>query len=141
MEKEPLDKIKLVLDLLLRWMTIRFNEKNTTVLTKCLSWLVNLFEQLNESDYRMLSFEAYAFLPHLIRYFRIENYSCKKLFFETLHFSKLGESRQEVRDSIHQLLRSMVFIYSNIKIFEEVLQGAKSKNSRTRTECLKLGCP
>ena len=31
----------------------------------------------------------------------------------------------------------MVFFYSNIKIFEEILLGAKSKNSRTRTECLK----
>ena len=71
LEKEPLDKIKLVLDLILRWMTIRFNEKNTTVLTKCLSWLVSLFEQLNESDYRMLSFEAYAFLPHLIRFVKL----------------------------------------------------------------------
>ena len=67
LEKEPLDNIKLVLDLILRWMTVRFNEKNTTVLTKCLNWLVNLFEQLNETDYRMLAFEAYAFLPHLIR--------------------------------------------------------------------------
>jgi len=117
LEKEPLDNVKVVLDLILRWMTIRFNEKNTTVLTKCLNWLVLLFEQLNHSDYRMLSFEAYAFLPHLI--------------------SKLGESRQEVRDAIHQLLRSTVFFYSNIKVFEEILGGAKSKNSRTRTECLK----
>ena len=31
----------------------------------------------------------------------------------------------------------MVFIYSNQKIFEEILQGVKSKNSRCRTECLK----
>ena len=31
----------------------------------------------------------------------------------------------------------MVFIHSNQKIFEEILQGVKSKNSRCRTECLK----
>ena len=85
LENEDLDKLKSVMDLILRWSTVRFSEKNTTVLTKLLVWLQKLFNQLNESDYRMLGFEATAFLPHLI--------------------SKLGEGRQEVRDSVHDMLR------------------------------------
>ena len=72
---------------------------------------------MSKTVFRMAHFEAYAFLPHLI--------------------GKLGESRQEVRDTVHDLLRSMVYLYSNIKVFESVLDGAKSKNSRSRTECLK----
>jgi len=85
LENEELDKLKTVVDLILRWSTVRFSEKNTTVLTRLLIWLQKLFNQLNEADYRMLGFEATAFLPHLI--------------------SKLGEGRQEVRDSVHDMLR------------------------------------
>ena len=85
LENEDLEKLKSVVDLILRWSTVRFSEKNTTVLTRLLIWLQKLFNQLNEVDYRMLAFEATAFLPHLI--------------------SKLGEGRQEVRDSVHDMLR------------------------------------
>ena len=74
-----------VLDLLLRWATIRFSEKNSSVLTKILVLLQTIIVKLNESDYRMLNFEAYAFLPHLA--------------------AKLGESRQEVRDTVHTMIR------------------------------------
>ena len=54
-------------------------------LLKVLQWLTKLFQQLKENNYNMAAFEFHALVPHLI--------------------GKLGESRQEVRDSIHELLR------------------------------------
>ena len=43
LENEELDKLKTVVDLILRWSTVRFSEKNTTVLTRLLIWLQKLF--------------------------------------------------------------------------------------------------
>ena len=54
------------LDLLLRWFTLRFYDKNTTVHIKSLEYLKSLFEKLIENDYRMSEYEASAFLPHLM---------------------------------------------------------------------------
>ena len=51
---EELEKISTVLDLILRWITIRFSEKNTTVFSKILIFLTNLFAKMNEDDYRYL---------------------------------------------------------------------------------------
>ena len=101
LENEELDKLKTVVDLILRWSTVRFSEKNTTVLTRLLIWLQKLFNQLNEADYRMLGFEATAFLPHLI--------------------SKLGEGRQEVRDSVHDMLRKGFIGYESYLDLEFLL--------------------
>lgn len=60
----------------------------------------------------MEQFEALAILPHVI--------------------GKLGESREEVRSAVHDILKNMVFIFSDKRIFEQLLEGSKSKNSRQR---------
>ena len=116
LEPQPLEALIPVLDIILRWMTIRMNEKNTTILTKVLSWLSDLVEKLKEADYEMSAYESIAFLPHLI--------------------SKLGESRQEIRSVVLATLVSLEDICTDKRVFEYLLQGAKSKNSRQRTECL-----
>ena len=120
LEKEPVDAVIPVLDLIIRWMTVRFSEKNTTILTKVLNWLNGLTKQLRSSEYQMDHFEALALLPHLI--------------------AKLGESREEVRTTVNEILLEMELIFSDKRIFEQVLDGAKSKNSRQRQECLKFLC-
>ena len=54
-------------DLLLRWITLRFFDTNTTVNLKCLEFLNALFKMLiNDGDYRMSDYEANAFLPYLV---------------------------------------------------------------------------
>ena len=116
LEPQPLEAIKPVLDIITRWMTIRMNEKNTTILTKVLSWLSDLTEKLKEDGYEMSAYESIAFLPHLI--------------------SKLGESRQEIRSVVLATLVSLEDSCTDKRVFEYLLQGAKSKNSRQRTECL-----
>ena len=117
LEKQSLEHVIVVLDIVVRWMTVRMSEKNTTVLTKVLEWLHVLVVQLKENEYRMEGFEALALLPHLI--------------------GKLGESREEVRNVVNEILLNLEFVYSDKRIFEQILIGTKCKNSRQRTECLK----
>lgn len=55
------------MDLLLRWVTLRFFETNTTVNLKCLEFLHALFKMLvDDGNYRMSDYEANAFLPYLV---------------------------------------------------------------------------
>ena len=54
-------------DLLLRWVTLRFFDTNTSVNLKCLEFLKTLFQLLvSEETYRMSDYEANAFLPYLV---------------------------------------------------------------------------
>lgn len=54
-------------DLLLRWVTLRFFDTNTTVNLKCLEFLNALFRMLvSDGEYRMTDYEANAFLPYLV---------------------------------------------------------------------------
>ena len=54
------------LDVLLRWFTLKFYDKNTTVHIKSLEYIKSLFDKLIENDYRMTDYEVQAFVPHLI---------------------------------------------------------------------------
>ena len=55
------------MDLLLRWVTLRFFETNTTVNLKCLEFLQAAFKMLvQDGNYRMTDYEANAFLPYLV---------------------------------------------------------------------------
>lgn len=55
------------MDLLLRWVTLRFFETNTTVNLKCLEFLQAAFKMLvQDGNYRMSDYEANAFLPYLV---------------------------------------------------------------------------
>ena len=55
------------MDLLLRWVTLRFFETNTTVNLKCLEFLQAAFKMLTQDgNYRMTDYEANAFLPYLV---------------------------------------------------------------------------
>ena len=53
-------------DLLLRWVTLKFFDTNTTVNIKCLELLHVLFQTLTSVEYRMNDYEAGAFLPYLV---------------------------------------------------------------------------
>ncbi len=51
---------------MLRWVTLRFFDTNTTVNLKCLDFLKALFRMLVLDNYRMSEYEANAFLPYLV---------------------------------------------------------------------------
>lgn len=54
------------LDLILRWMTLRFFDTNPSVLLKGLEYLQSLFSILIDNNYNMFDNEASSFLPYLI---------------------------------------------------------------------------
>jgi len=53
-------------ELLLRWVTLRFFDTNTTVNRRCLDFLKALFQMLVAENYKMSDCEANAFLPYLV---------------------------------------------------------------------------
>eukprot|EP00118_Oscarella_pearsei_P028343 m.1928 g.1928 ORF g.1928 m.1928 type:complete len:2015 (+) comp8067_c0_seq1:84-6128(+) len=109
------------LDLILKWITLRFFDKNTTVLMKCLEFLDALFAFLSESDYVLHDMEANAFLPYLIM--------------------KVGDPKDVIRKQVRSLMRRACDIYPAPKVYVHTSEGVKSKNSRQRTECLEeMGC-
>ncbi|XP_062513637.1 cytoskeleton-associated protein 5-like isoform X2 [Corticium candelabrum] len=109
------------LDLILKWITLRFFDTNTTVLVKCLELLQTLFSFLSDSDYQLLDFEAACFLPYLIM--------------------KVGDPKDVVRKHVRQLLRLMCNVYPSGKMYNFIHDGLKSKNARQRAECLEeMGC-
>jgi len=55
------------LDLILKWVTLRFFDTNTTILIKCLELMDAIFVMLAQADYQMLEFEASSFIPYLVQ--------------------------------------------------------------------------
>lgn len=104
------------LDLLLRWVTLRFFDTNTTVNMKALEFVHAMFDLLVQDNYRMSDYEANAFVPYLVQ--------------------KLGDSKEPIRKEVKVLLKDLCTFYPPMKLFPVVMEGLKSKNARQRTECL-----
>jgi len=104
------------LDLVLKWLTIRFFDTNPAVLSRSLDYLLNVFKGLAELSYNMVDIEAQAFVPYLLL--------------------KIGEPKDNVRANVHQIIRSIVNVYSPQKIFAFLMEGLRSKNARQRAECV-----
>ncbi|KAK5620752.1 Cytoskeleton associated protein 5 [Crenichthys baileyi] len=109
------------LDLILKWVTLRFFETNTTILMKVLEYLKLLFTMLNTESYHLTEYEANSFIPYLIL--------------------KVGESKDVVRKDVRAILAMLCKVYPASKLFPFLMEGTKSKNSKQRAECLEeLGC-
>lgn len=54
------------LDLLLRWLTLRFFETNPTVMMKMIEYMQALFNMLLTRKYMMNDYEAAAFVPYFV---------------------------------------------------------------------------
>uniref|UniRef100_A0A8C4UDV0 Cytoskeleton associated protein 5 n=1 Tax=Falco tinnunculus TaxID=100819 RepID=A0A8C4UDV0_FALTI len=109
------------LDLILKWLTLRFFDTNTSVLMKALEYLKLLFSLLSQEEYHLTENEASSFIPYLIL--------------------KVGEPKDVIRKDVRAILNRMCLIYPASKMFTFVMEGTKSKNSKQRAECLEeLGC-
>lgn len=106
------------LDLLLRWVVLRFTESapNTQSLIKTLDYMSDLLTALKGASYRLAEQEAVMFLPAL--------------------FEKCGHNIKDVREKFCKLFRVVYGVYPVSKIVPYAVEGLKSKNSRTRVECL-----
>ncbi|KAI8849851.1 armadillo-type protein [Chytridium lagenaria] len=85
-------------------------------LTFCLELLEHLFALLDSQDVHLTEYEASAFLPFFI--------------------GKTGDNKETMRVKIRGILKQICRVYPASKLFNYLLEGLKSKNSRTRTECL-----
>ncbi|XP_066439476.1 cytoskeleton-associated protein 5-A isoform X2 [Eleutherodactylus coqui] len=109
------------LDLVLKWFTLRFFDTNTSVLMKVLEYLKLLFAMLSQEEYHLTELEATSFIPYLLL--------------------KVGESKDVVRKDVRAILNKMCQVYPASKMFNFIMEGIKSKNSKQRAECLEeLGC-
>ncbi|XP_077317578.1 cytoskeleton-associated protein 5 isoform X5 [Lithobates pipiens] len=109
------------LDLILKWFTLRFFDTNTSVLMKALEYLKLLFAMLSQEEYHLTELEATSFIPYLLL--------------------KVGEPKDLVRKDVRAILTKMCQVYPASKMFNFVMEGIKSKNSKQRAECLEeLGC-
>ncbi|GAV88428.1 HEAT domain-containing protein/CLASP_N domain-containing protein [Cephalotus follicularis] len=107
-----------VLDILLRWFVLQFCKSNTTCLLKVLEFLHELFDKLQEESYSLSESEAAVFIPCLIE--------------------KSGHNIEKVREKMRELTKQIVNVYSATKSFPYILEGLRSKNNRTRIECVDL---
>lgn len=107
-----------VLDILLRWFVLQFCKSNTTCLLKVLEFLPELFDSLKSEAYALTESEAAIFLPCLIE--------------------KVGHNIEKVREKMRDLTKQIVQMYSAAKIYPYILEGLRSKNNRTRIECVDL---
>ncbi|KAJ4976564.1 hypothetical protein NE237_001670 [Protea cynaroides] len=107
-----------LLDIFLRWFVLRFCESNTTCLLKVLEFLPELFDMLKDEGCALTEAEAAIFLPCLME--------------------KSGHNIEKVREKMRELTKQIVQLYSASKTFPYVLEGLRSKNNRTRIECVDL---
>ncbi|XP_034663855.1 protein mini spindles isoform X2 [Drosophila subobscura] len=104
------------LDLILKWLTLRFYDTNPSVLLKGLDYLMQVFQMLVGVEYILGENEAASFVPHLLL--------------------KIGDPKDTVRNGVRRVLRQVLLVHPYGKIFPYVMDGLKSKNARQRTECL-----
>lgn len=104
------------LDLILKWVSLRFYDTNPSVLLKGLEYLNLAFQTLVENGYTMAENEGSCFIPHLL--------------------TKIGDPKDAVRNGVRSLLREICLVYPHTKVFTYLMDALKSKNARQRTECL-----
>ncbi|XP_065181655.1 cytoskeleton-associated protein 5-A-like isoform X1 [Sycon ciliatum] len=110
-----------ILDLLLRWVSLRFFDTNTSVLLKALNYLECTFKLLGQQNYHLNEYEASAFLPYLVQ--------------------KVGDAKDPVRKAVRGLFHLVCDVYPASKMYVYIVDGTQSKNSRQRIECLEeLAC-
>lgn len=104
------------LDLILKWLSLRFYDTNPSVLLKGLDYLNLVFQMLVDNSYILADNEGSSFIPHLL--------------------TKIGDPKDTVRNGVRGLLRQICLVYPFSKVFVYLMDALKSKNARQRTECL-----
>ncbi|XP_005107466.1 cytoskeleton-associated protein 5 [Aplysia californica] len=116
-EKETINN----LDLLLKWVTIRFYDTNPSMLNKALDYLQRLFSLLSDIQYHLTDLEANSFIPYLLL--------------------KSGDPKDNVRRDVRNILKMICKVLPACKMFSFLIDGLKCKVAKQRTELLdELGC-
>ncbi|CAL8107217.1 unnamed protein product [Calicophoron daubneyi] len=104
------------IDLILRWVTLRYFDTNPVVTGRCMDYVTKLFSRMSESAMSLTEHDGAAFLPYLVL--------------------KAGDSKDTVRQSVRGIFRLVANIYAPSRLFTFLSNGIKSKTNKTRQECL-----
>jgi len=112
------DALMANLDIILKWITLRFFETNPSVNLKGLEYLIQVFTLLSEAEdgYVLHELEASAFIPYLV--------------------NKMGDPKDQIRNYCRTIMRLICGLYTPIKLFPYLMTGLANKNAKLRTECL-----
>ncbi|KAL7079082.1 hypothetical protein ACQ4LE_001573 [Meloidogyne hapla] len=106
------------IDLLLKWSTLRFFDTNPSVLIKVLEFILAVFTQMEAMNEALNDLEMQSFLPYLLL--------------------KSGDSKDLVRNQVRKIVHILNTISVPAKIFPNVLDSLKTKNSRQKAEGLAI---
>lgn len=136
---QDLDAVTGNLDLLLKWITLRFFETNPSVLLRGLEFLREVFTNLADREYNLHDIEAVSFIPYLLNKSGdpkdqvILKWSLLKLLkrcsFDFFSFC-------QVRNSVKTIVKLLCNVYPATKMSTYLMTGLQSKNAKQRTECL-----
>lgn len=104
------------LDLILKWLSLRFFDSNTWVLIKSLEYLNLLLTLLIQEKYQLMENEALSFLPYLVL--------------------KIGEPRKVICKLVHTVLKGTCLVYPAKKVFSFLMEGIKVQNTKQQAGCL-----
>ncbi|XP_045137048.1 cytoskeleton-associated protein 5-like isoform X2 [Portunus trituberculatus] len=104
------------LDLILKWLTIRFFDTNPSVIMKAMDYLQQVFQCVTDDGYRLQDHEVNSFMPFLI--------------------TKFGDPKDSIRGPARNIARLICNIYPASKVSPYIMEGLKAKNARQRAECL-----
>ncbi|GAU87486.1 hypothetical protein RvY_00320-2 [Ramazzottius varieornatus] len=111
-----------VLDVVLRWFTLRFFDTNPQVLAKALEYLQLLFKKLNDDPpYTLTEMESSSFLPFLLM--------------------KTGDPKEQIRKDVQHIVRLICNVMPYTKVYSYLADGMNAKvtkNAKQREGCLKL---
>ncbi|VDM16133.1 unnamed protein product [Hydatigera taeniaeformis] len=104
------------LDLILRWMVLRFFETSPAFLSRGLEYIHKVFCRMSDAGQQLTEYEASAFLPYLVM--------------------KVGDSKESIRKDVRAIFRVITNIYPPEKLYPHLVGGLKSKVNKARQECL-----
>ncbi|KAH8917187.1 ARM repeat-containing protein, partial [Atractiella rhizophila] len=103
-------------DIILKYVTVRFTDTNTTIAIKCIELLEHFLAVTAEEEYTFSDYEAQILLGGLV--------------------AKVGDSKETIRQRIRDLFHAVCRLYPFSKVFTFLGDvGLKSKNARCRSEC------
>ncbi|KAF6213124.1 hypothetical protein GE061_010839 [Apolygus lucorum] len=106
------------LDLILRWVTLRFFDTCPIVLGKALDFLLVTVEILKSNNYCLLDCEASILVPYVIL--------------------KIADPREKVQTMVKDILLKLSELYPVGKLKTFIMDGLRTKSARQKVNCLEV---
>ncbi|OAF69892.1 Cytoskeleton-associated protein 5 [Intoshia linei] len=113
-----LTKTFLVIDLIVKWINVRWLDTNTTVTLRTLEFLELFVSKMIAESKNITDSDASNLIPGLL--------------------IKIGDSKESIKKKVRSILEDVCQLYPYAKLFNFVLEAVNTRNSRQRIECLEL---